>query len=315
MESQIIGKEAGINPQNGDTVLQYFEVQPDNKSQSKYICDVSYLVEQIEKEEYFYVYRGNEKVEVFVNHEPNGEKFIQTKKDKTSKDNLWNLPDFEHSKDDFIRKGTPKPKEIIREVIEYQEKPFSVKNLIPYLLPALILGLLLPILYCWLSGGCFCNKPISPIDSVYVHDTVIKEVVLPCPMYDVLIDSKDVNFLTNKSDTSSFESPKQSLEILEQSTQKLLSDTTNLYVDLRAYADFRGTVAHNKGLSERREKSIREYLLLKGVKLRQIKIQQALGKLFAKEHATPLDLAKDRKVEIRIYGLRKIPVVPPTTKK
>ena len=99
MKSQIIRKQAGTNPQNGDTVLQYFEVQPDNKS-LPYICDVSYLVEQIEKEEYFYVNRGGLNVEVFVNHEPNGEKFVQTKKDRTSKDNLWNLPDFEHSKDE-----------------------------------------------------------------------------------------------------------------------------------------------------------------------------------------------------------------------
>jgi outer membrane protein OmpA-like peptidoglycan-associated protein len=305
MKSQIIRKQAGLNSSKKNTVLQYFEVQPENKNLERYICDVAYVVEQIDKKrESFFVNRGGREIDVFVNHKPkNGEEFVQTEKDETSKDNLWSLPDFEFSKDEYVRKGTLKP---------------NFKDLIPYLLSALILGLLLPILFCWLSGNC--GKPCKdympvPCDTIYKHDTVIKEVVLPCPMYDVLIDSKDVNFLTNKSDTSSFESPKQSFEILEQSTQKLLSDTTNLYVDLRAYADFRGTVAHNKGLSERREKSIREYLLLKGVKLRQIKIQQALGKLFAKEHATPLDLAKDRKVEIRIYGLRKIPVVSPTIKK
>jgi outer membrane protein OmpA-like peptidoglycan-associated protein len=251
MKSQIIRKQAGLNASNTNTVLQYFEVQPDDKNLERYICNVDYVVERIEdKKESFYVSRGDRKIDVFVNHKPNdGEEFIQTEKDETSKDNLWSLPDFEFSKDEYVRKGTPKP---------------NFKDFIPYLLSTLILGLLLPILYCWLTGNCGkpCKDPTPmPCDTIYKHDTVVKEVVLPCPMYDVLIDSKDVNFLTNKSDTSSFESPAQSLEILTQSTQKLLSDTINLYVDLRAYADFRGTVAHNKGLSERREKSIREYLL------------------------------------------------------
>jgi flagellar motor protein MotB len=303
MNSQIIRKEAGINPQNGDTVLQYFEVQPDNKS-LPYFCDVSYLVEQIEKEEYFYVNKSGVKVEVFVNYEPNGEKFVQTKKDKTSKDNLWNLPDFEHSKDDYIRKGTPKPKEIFSEieVIKYVEKPFNLKNLIPYLLPASVLGLLLPIFYCWFTGGCFCGKPKTLGDTVFVHDTI--KIPQNCPSYDLLMETQKVYFQVNKSDTSHFEDGDVSVNTLKSCIQKIKSDTLNFYVDIRGFADYKGSDKLNDKLAANREKSIRQYLRDKGVKDRQIQIFESYGKRRAVQGANEELRKNDRRVEIKIYSTK-----------
>jgi outer membrane protein OmpA-like peptidoglycan-associated protein len=299
MESQIIRKEAGINPQNGDTVLQYFEVQPDSKSLS-YLCDVSYLVEQIEKEEYFYVYGGGEKIEIFINHEPNGEKFVQTKKDKTSKDNLWNLPDFEHSKDDYIRKGTPKPKEVISEVIKYQDKPYNLKNLMPYLLPALALGLLLPILYCWLSRGCFCSKPITISDTVYVHDTVPRH----CPTADIKALNAVIHFKYDKIEYDNLKG-EDTTATLMKCLNLLKSDKKNFYVELAGYADYKGGVDYNEELAAQRILKIANYFLKNGVDSTQIPVQQEFSNNYARRTNDPRIQAQDRKVEIRIYGLEK----------
>jgi hypothetical protein len=303
MNFQIIRKEAGINLENGNNILQYFEVQPDDPNLSKYYCNVAYLVQEIEKEENFYVYRGGEKVEVFVNHEPNGEKFVQTKKDETSKDNLWSLPEFQHSKYDYIREGTPETK----EVVKYIDKPIDFKKLIPYLLSALVLGLLLPIIYCWFTGGCFCGKKSNKVDSIiYVHDTI--KVPNNCPSYDLLIKTNNVYFQVNKSDTSHFEDGEVSVNTLKSCVQKLKSDTLNFYVDIRGFADYKGSDKLNDKLAANREKSIRQYLREKGVQDRQIQIFESYGKRRAVQGANEELRKNDRRVEIKIYSTQEKPI-------
>ncbi len=286
MESQIIRKQAGINPQNGDTVLKYFEVQPEDKNLERYICNVDYVVEQIdEKKESFYVNRGGEKIDVFVNHKPKaGEEFVQTKKDKNSKDNLWSLPDFEFSKDEYVRKGTPKA---------------VLKNLIPYLLSALALGLLLPILFCWLTGGCFCGKPTSIVDTVYVSK--------PCPTYDEIALDTFVHFQYDKSDTIHLQNIKgeDCMATLKNCITLLTSDTLNFYVELTGYADYKGGKVYNEELASYRELSIANYFIKHGVKHRQMPFQREEGNLHANVTTDSTIQSKDRKVEIRIYGLEK----------
>jgi outer membrane protein OmpA-like peptidoglycan-associated protein len=301
MNFQIIRKEAGINLENGNNVLQYFEVQPDDPNLSKYYCNVAYLVQEIEKEENFYVYRGGEKIEVYVNHEPNGEKFVQTKKDETSKDNLWSLPDFEHSKYDYIREGTPETKEVVKEVVKYEDKPIDFKKLIPYLLSALVLGLLLPIIYCWFTGGCFC-KPCPPCPPVNCDSCQ-----RPCPMYDEIRIDTSVHFQYDKSDTTHLQNlGGENCEATLKNCVKLLtSDTLNFYVELTGYADYKGGRAYNEELASRRELSIANYFLNHGVKHRQLPLQREEGNLHAIVTKDSDIQLKDRKVEIRIYGLEK----------
>ncbi len=301
MSSQIIRKQAGINPQNGDTVLQYFEVQPDNKNLSKYICDLSYLVKQIDgKKESFYVNRGGKEIPVFVNHKPNdGDEFIQTKKDETSKDNLWSLPDFEFSEDDYVRKGTPKAKEIIKEVIVYEEKPLSPKTLIPYLLPALGLGLLLPILFCWLTGGCGC-KPCPPV-AIANCDSCKQS---PCPNYKIVVFDTVIHFKYDKIDYDNLTG-----ENYEKTLEKCLSlhkqDTANFYVELRGYADYKGGLDYNEELASQRVIKIANYLIKNRVSRNQLMYQNEFGNTYARKTTDLKIQAQDRKVEIRIYGLEK----------
>jgi outer membrane protein OmpA-like peptidoglycan-associated protein len=301
MNFQIIRKEAGINLENGNSILKYFEVQPDDPNLSKYYCNVAYLVEQIEKEENFYVYRGGEKIEVYVNHEPDGEKFVQTKKDESSKDNLWSLPDFEHSKYDYIREATPETKEVVKEVVKYEDKPIDFKKLIPYLLSALALGLLLPILFCWLTGGCFCGKKGNKVDSIiYVHDTIPRH----CPTADIKALNAVVHFKYDKVEYDNLKG-EDSTATLTKCLNLLKSDKKNFYVELAGYADYKGGVDYNEELAAQRILKVANYFLKNGVDSTQIPVQQEFSNNYARRTNDPKIQAQDRKVEIRIYGLER----------
>ncbi len=291
MKSQIIRKQAGLNSANTNKILQYFEVQPDDKNLERYICDVDYVVERIEdKKESFYVNNGGDEMAVFVNHKPNeGDDFVQTKKDRTSKDNLWSLPDFEFSKDEYVRKGTPKP-----------VNPYTLKKLIPYLLSALALGLLLPILYCWLSGGCFCGKPTLMVDTVFVHDTVPRH----CSTCDVKVLNAVVHFKYDKTDYDNLKG-EDSTETLEKCLKLLKRDKKNFYVELAGYADYKGGSDYNEELASYRELKIANYFINNGVDSTQITVQKEFGNTYARKTTKPEEQAQDRKVEIRIYGLEK----------
>jgi outer membrane protein OmpA-like peptidoglycan-associated protein len=302
MNFQIIRKEAGINLENGNNILQYFEVQPDDPNLSKYYCNVAYLVQEIEKEENFYVYRGGEKIEVFVNHEPNGEKFVQTKKDETSKDNLWSLPDFQHSKYDYIREATPETKEVVKEVVKYIEKPIDFKKLLPYLLSALVLGLLLPIIYCWLTGGC-CTKPCPECPPVVIFncDSCSDK---PCPNYKIVVTDTVVHF---KNDEVNYENlgGEDCEKTLKECFNLYKKDTTNFYLELRGYADIKGGRDYNEILASERVINVANYFLSKKINAHRITRQEEFGNSMAKKTTLPDVQARDRKVRIRIYSLEK----------
>ena len=288
MKSQIIRKQAGVNPQNADTVLQYFEVQPDDIVQPKYFCDVAYVVERIENGGGFYVNQGGKEIAVFVNHKPNGEKFIQTTKDETIQDNLWSLPDFELSANDYVRKASPK-----------YDNPDKLQKLIPYLLTALGLGLLLPILFCWLGSGWFNCKSCLKVDTVYI--------TRPCPKYDEIAIDTSVHFKYDKADTAHLQNIKgeDGIATLRNCVKLLTSDTLNFYVELTGYADYKGGRVYNEELASYRELSIANYFIKHGVKHRQMPFQREEGNLHANVTTDSTTQAKDRKVEIRIYGLEK----------
>lgn len=291
MKSRIIRKQTRLNASNTNTVLQYFEVQPEDKNLDRYICNVTYVVEQIEgKKESFYVSRGGREIDVFVNHKPNdGDEFVQTEKDDTSKDNLWSLPDFEFSKDEYVRKGTPEP-----------VNPYTLKNLIPYLLSALILGLLLPILYCWFTGGCFCSNPITLIDTVYVHDTVPRH----CPAADIKVLNSVIHFKYDRVEYDNLNN-EDTTATLSKCLTLLKSDKKNFYVELAGYADYKGGVDYNEELAAQRMLKIANYFLKNGVDSTQIPVQQEFSNNYARRTTNPELQAQDRKVEIRIYGLEK----------
>jgi outer membrane protein OmpA-like peptidoglycan-associated protein len=304
MKSQIVRKKAGLNSAQTNTVLQYFEVQPDDKSKYKYICDVDYVVKQIVgKKESFYVNRGGEEIDVFVNHKPeDGEEFVQTKKDETSKDNLWSLPGFEFSEDDYVRRGNPEAK----NEIEYREKPYEIKNLIPYLLSALALGLLLPIIYCWLTGGCFC-KPCPPCPPVIVLTPNCDscKAVAPCPDYRIVVAlDKVVHFKNNEVNFDNLTGENYE-KTLEECVNLYKKDMKNFYVELIGYADSNGGLDYNEVLASERVLKVANYFIKKGVHQGQFLNQKEFGNTYARKTTDPKIQAQDRKVEIRIYGLEK----------
>jgi outer membrane protein OmpA-like peptidoglycan-associated protein len=106
-----------------------------------------------------------------------------------------------------------------------------------------------------------------------------------------------VNFDYNKSDLL----PNQ----LPPLTDFIRRVTANSYLKLevQGYTDERGTEEYNKALSERRAKTVQDYLLSKGVPADQLAVVKGYGK------SNPLDpsateeaFAKNRRVEIRIVG-------------
>jgi outer membrane protein OmpA-like peptidoglycan-associated protein len=300
MKSQIVRKKAGLNSAQTNTVLQYFEVQPDDKSKYKYICDVDYVVKQIVgKKESFYVNRGGEEIDVFVNHKPeDGEEFVQTKKDETSKDNLWSLPGFEFSEDDYVRRGNPEAK----NEIEYREKPYEIKNLIPYLLSALTLGLLLPIIYCWLTGGC-CTKPCPECPPVVIFncDSCSDK---PCPNYKIVVTDTVVHFKNDEVNYANL-GGEDCEKTLNECFNLYKKDTTNFYIELRGYADIKGGSDYNEILASQRVIKVANYFLGKKINANRITRQEEFGNSMAKKTTLPDVQARDRKVRIRIYGLEK----------
>jgi outer membrane protein OmpA-like peptidoglycan-associated protein len=300
MKSQIIRKRAGLNLAKNNTVLQYFEVQPDGQNLPKYICDLSYLVKQIDgKIESFYVNRGGEEIPVFVNHKPDdGDEFVQTKKDETSKDNLWSLPDFEFSKDDYVRKGIPEAK----KEIEYIEKPYTLKNLIPYLLSALALGLLLPILFCWLTGGCFI-KPCPECPPIVIPNCDSCKQS-PCPIYNIVVLDTVIHFKYDKTEYDNLEGENYE-KTLEECLNLYKKDKNNFYVELRGFADYKGGLDYNEELAAQRVIKIANYFIKNGVSKNQFVYQNEFGNTYARKTKDSKIQAQDRKVEIRIYGLGK----------
>ncbi len=299
MESQIICKVVGISPRSGEEILEFFGVQPDNKSYPKYFCDVAYLVDEIREGKKFYAGQGQDKAYTFINHN-DGYEFVQTKKDETQKDNLWSLPDCIITEYDYIRKGKPKSVDPTPESSEPASNSYPLQKLLRYVLPALGVGILLPILYCMFFGNC--RKPCPEPTPCPKCDSCEQ---IPCPSYDKLFRATKVNFKFKESDTLNINPYQSGMDTLKKYSELLRNDS-HLYVDLVGYTDYKGGETYNQKLSAKREKSIRDYFIEHGVDSTQIQIQEAFGKRFAVNKADSVKRAEDRKVVIRLFGLRKI---------
>ena len=69
--------------------------------------------------------------------------------------------------------------------------------------------------------------------------------------------------------------------------------------EINGHTDSTGSIAYNQALSERRAKAVEDYLLDQQVPREQIAVVQGFGKL---HQLDPNDLAKNRRVEVRIVG-------------
>ncbi|MBN1106368.1 MAG: OmpA family protein [Deltaproteobacteria bacterium] len=83
-------------------------------------------------------------------------------------------------------------------------------------------------------------------------------------------------------------------------TAKILKDHPGMMLELDGYTDVIGTDAYNLKLSERRAKTVHNYLVSKGVPAARLKVK-ALGKSNpVADNKTPQGRAENRRVELRI---------------
>jgi outer membrane protein OmpA-like peptidoglycan-associated protein len=116
-----------------------------------------------------------------------------------------------------------------------------------------------------------------------------------------IFNSQTINFKTNSAELT--EKSEQFVSGLGQIFSAQHSDWQSLTVE--GHTDSVGNNDYNKGLSQRRAESVREVLVSNGVPAVAI---TAVGKgeenLLIKNEKTELDFARNRRVEIKIQGLR-----------
>ncbi len=78
-----------------------------------------------------------------------------------------------------------------------------------------------------------------------------------------------------------------------------VKENPSVRFEINGHTDSTGSVAYNQALSERRAKSVEDYLLNQQVPREQIAVVQGFGK---SHQLDPNDLAKNRRVEVRIVG-------------
>ncbi len=106
----------------------------------------------------------------------------------------------------------------------------------------------------------------------------------------------------------SAELSEKSLKILEQVVQELTLDEV-LQIELHGHTDKRGNIDYNRRLSERRVKSVRDYLLTAGITEKRI-LTEAHGKnrlLFSDDDVEAH--ARNRRVEFIYYRLEFQPII------
>ncbi len=80
---------------------------------------------------------------------------------------------------------------------------------------------------------------------------------------------------------------------------ELVKLNPNVRFEINGHTDSTGSIEYNKALSERRAKSVEDYLLNQQVPREQIAVVQGFGK---SHQLDPNDMAKNRRVEVRIVG-------------
>ncbi len=275
-------------------VLELFGVSPINDPEKIILYDEANIVKDIkDKRHSFFVEVNGNRAAVRVNHTTNGLEYVETVKDETTTNNLSSLPAFGKIGfriDEPTDDAPPPKKSSFWDGIK--ANPF-------WALPPLAIGALLPILYCLFFGNC--SKPCPDCPPVVRCDSCVQK---PCPMYDKLFRTTTVEFDFKKDDTLSINPQKSGMDSLRLYAT-LLKNDNQLYVDIVGYTDYIGDGKYNQKLSERRERSIRDYFVAHGVDSLQIQIQEAFGKRFALNKADSTRRAKDRHVAIRLFGLKK----------
>jgi outer membrane protein OmpA-like peptidoglycan-associated protein len=275
-------------------VLQLFGVTSIENPKEIYYCDVAYIVASIKDGDEFYVQYEEYKTKLRINHTEFGNEFVETEKDKTSLNNLINLPicnlDFR----------------ILGEQKDPQKKEPDI-SLNPYKWPILaFLTGLLPFLFCLL----FCKdekKDCKDCPVVIRVDTV--RIATPCPGFDNVIKSTHVHFNFDSSGINDIQLPNKFLKEKCIDTLKvyadLLKNSQNMYAVLRGFTDNKGKENYNINLSEKRVTTIANYFFSQGIRKEQIIQSEKFGKKYPlQSNKTELGRAFNRRVEITVFGLK-----------
>ena len=123
------------------------------------------------------------------------------------------------------------------------------------------------------------EKLISIKHDIYLNPVAIKEVV--------------VFFDFDKSDLNPVEVPKFT-DFIRQ-----VKENPHIRFEINGHTDSTGSIAYNQALSERRAKSVEDYLLGQEVPRDQIAVVQGFGKSHPLD---PNDPSKNRRVEVRIVA-------------
>lgn len=275
-------------------VLQMFGISPTDYPTKMIYCNVAFLVESIKNGDKFFVELDGKKTYVRINTSQNGLEYVETIANNTKLDNLLLLPPCTVDFRILNAEKTPisKPERSFWD--ELKAKPLWA--LLPFLL-----GLLLLILYC-LFFGCCGNATKPKCDTVFVEKIV--EVPKHCPTCDVVVEKAVVHFKFDKTEFDNLKTEDYNAT-LEKCLTFLKSDSSNFYVELAAYADYKGGSNYNEELAAQRELVVANYFLKNGVKQHQITIQEENGNYRARKTKDANIQAQDRKVEIRIYGIQK----------
>ena len=99
--------------------------------------------------------------------------------------------------------------------------------------------------------------------------------------------------------TDSAELRSESVAVLNATAETLIANP-GVAVEIAGHTDSRGEAAYNQGLSERRAKSVRDYLISKGVKGSRLSSAGYGESQPVADNATSEGRAKNRRVELRV---------------
>ena len=274
-------------------VLDMFGIASTDAPSKMIYCNEAYIIAGIKAGDKFFVEARGNTAYLRINHTHAGSEFVETVADSVRIDNLFS----ENPCGVDIRvNSVPPTSPTFWQTISAN----PLWGLLPFLL-----GLLLTLLFCWLGGSC--SKPTTVVvrgDTIVVHDKVVVHDTLkgePCPQNYQVIAHADVLFKFNKYNLNEL-AEKKDLDTLKFYTEKLQGNP-KLFIDLYGYADNAGTIAYNDTLSAHRERSVRAYFLKNGIDKSRIQVVRNFGKRINSTSKDPKSMAKDRKVEIRIYGI------------
>ncbi len=140
-----------------------------------------------------------------------------------------------------------------------------------------------------------CTNPPKP-------PTPPEPPVTPPPTVKLTVP-KNVHFALDQDNISP-----ASAQVLDRIAQVLLENPT-IIVDLHGHTDPRASDAYNLDLGERRAKSVRTYLLRKGIDATRITFRSFGERQLISQGRNRVDYARDRRVELIYKDIRDIEVI------